>query len=87
MTEFKINNTEDRLKMISIFANAGYTVRIKEKENKEHYLRSDFYVQIIHDSELEKPTIINCTISGNCDVKEFVDALRNLKVTHSNLSI
>ncbi len=83
MTEFKINNTEDRLKIVSIFANAGYTVRIREKENKEHYLRPDFYVQIMHDSELEKPTVINCTVSGNCDLKGFADTLKNF----SSLSI
>lgn len=71
MVEFKINSYEDRRSLVAILASAGYTVKIVEKEDKDHCFHKDCFVQVMEVEGVEKPTIINnYTVSGNCDCNQ-----------------
>ena len=52
MTEFLINNYEDRRNMVAILAEAGYEVRI-EKRDIQYSINSNYFV-VVEKTELKK---------------------------------
>ena len=52
MIKLRINNSIDRANMITSLVNAGYTVRLEDKEKKNPYLSFDYFVVITDEPEL-----------------------------------
>lgn len=63
MIELRVNNGEDRCNIISILANAGYTVSIEERLIECNSYASDCFV-IIHNVP-EYPKYLSQSISNN----------------------
>lgn len=43
---FKIQSYDNRMKIVSAFADEGYSVRCFEKDSKERCMDSDYFVEI-----------------------------------------